>query len=162
MEIVQCNVALGGDLNNTVPKAEVTIAELALLRVIHGEDAVRDVEVTGETAVSSAEELARLRETYPARDHEGRFFVNVLYPGAAPRLYQKLAELALPESLLSREQFERLRAAVQAPAKANRPVSGKGRGKKPVFDEAPPVQVDEDDEEPAEVDADPEPDDLAE
>lgn len=97
-EIAHCFVALGGDIQNTVPKSNVTAAEIAVLQVIHGNDAVRDIEPVGSIQRSQREERERLRAVYGrARDSEGRSLVEVLYPGAAARTFEKLDELQLED-----------------------------------------------------------------
>lgn len=66
MQIVNCTVAIGGDAGMTVAKQNVTVAEVLVLRAIHGDDAVRNVEVTDEIKISSAEERERLALLYVA------------------------------------------------------------------------------------------------
>jgi hypothetical protein len=60
MQIVNCTVAIDGEAGMTVAKAGVTVAELLVLRAIHGDDAVRNAEVVGDVDVSPAEERERL------------------------------------------------------------------------------------------------------
>ena len=44
MRLYNCLLALAGDTGNTVPKANITAAEIALLQAIHGSDAVTDID----------------------------------------------------------------------------------------------------------------------
>lgn len=64
MQICNCTVAIGGEAGMTVVKERVTVPELALLRVIHGEDAVRNIEVIADESVDSIEERSRLVAVY--------------------------------------------------------------------------------------------------
>lgn len=64
MEIATCEVRLLGDLANSVPKSGVTPAEAAVLKAIHGEDAVVRVAITGNDRRSHQEEYNRLVEIY--------------------------------------------------------------------------------------------------
>lgn len=64
MQICNCTVAIGGEAGMTVVKERVSIPELALLRVIHGEDAVRNIEVIADETMSSSEERSRLVSVY--------------------------------------------------------------------------------------------------
>lgn len=71
MHIYFCKVRLGGSLYNEVPK-EITAPELAVLKVLHGEDAVADIK--------------HLRND-PDRKIEGeRERLNDLYGGALSKL----------------------------------------------------------------------------
>jgi hypothetical protein len=64
MQICNCTVAIGGEVGMTVAKERVTIPELAILRVIHGEDAVRNIEVIADESMDSSEERSRLNAIY--------------------------------------------------------------------------------------------------
>jgi len=128
MQIANIILALGGDVGNTIPKYSVTVAEIALLQAIHGEDAVTDVEPVGEISVTNRAERERLREIYGrATDGNGNKVIELVYPGAAARVFERLDELALVP-----EQFKTV-ARVQLPvdgptAPASKPAKGK-RGK---------------------------------
>lgn len=98
MQTVNAHVRLGGDRDNTVPVYGITVSELAVLRLIHGEDGVFDIEPAGEVRVTNREERERLGEKYlPRSTTEGQKSpVDELFPGAAARLFQSLDELELP------------------------------------------------------------------
>lgn len=64
MQICNCTVAIGGEVGMTVAKERVTVPELAILRVIHGEDAVRNIEVIADESMDSSEERSRLNALY--------------------------------------------------------------------------------------------------
>jgi len=44
MQIFDCAVRLAGDMNNVVPLLGITASEIVLLRRIHGDDAIIDIE----------------------------------------------------------------------------------------------------------------------
>lgn len=115
MELANCLVALGGDIENTVPKFDVTPAEVLVLMAIHGKDAVTDVEPTGNSVTrSNAEELARLKFTYPAKDADNQPVVQRIYSGSRPELHETFAELELPET--SYKVLQRVKPAAAAAA----------------------------------------------
>lgn len=126
MEIANVIVSLGGDGGNTVPKFGVTAAEIAVLRAIHGEDAVHDIEPIGDKRVNNREELSRLKLIYGgAKDGNQNAFVDLLYPGIAARIFETLEELDLPE------EFFKAETRVRAPKKTLTPaVMPKGLSKK--------------------------------
>lgn len=99
METANVLLALGGDKRNTVPKYLVTAAEVAVMREIHGHDAVFDIEVVGTVNRTHRQEIGRLTEAYGRQDGERRLSpaVNALYPGAAARVHETFAELELPD-----------------------------------------------------------------
>ncbi len=103
MQTANIMLAIGGDRGNTVPKYAITVAEIALLRAIHGDDAVFDVEPLKDPAmdegvrVSNRAELNRLRRVYDAKDADGNRIVDQIYPGAAARVFETLDEIELPE-----------------------------------------------------------------
>lgn len=105
MQTANAMLALGGDKATTVPKYGVTAAEIAVLIAIHGEDAVFDIEPLKEKALdpetkrvrTNRAELARLNLIYGgAKDGNGASIVGNMFPGAAARVFETLAELNLP------------------------------------------------------------------
>ncbi|MGZ5988111.1 MAG: hypothetical protein ACXWLZ_03565, partial [Rhizomicrobium sp.] len=100
MQIANCLVSLGGDHGNTVPKFHVTAAEIAVLRAIHGEDAVNEIEPIGEVKRSNREERARIGAIYGAAKHpeSKQSIVESMFPGVAARVFETIAELELDES----------------------------------------------------------------
>lgn len=100
MELAHCILALGGDKSMTVPKFNVTPAEIAVLMAIHGEDAVFDIQPTGEKVKrSNADEMDRLYAAYPAKDADGKPMIQSVYPGKMPIIHKKLTDLGLDSSL---------------------------------------------------------------
>lgn len=105
MKLANIMLAIGGGRDNTLPKYNVTAGEIAVLRAIHGEDAVFDVEPTSKDALNenggprtNRQELSRLKMIYgKASDGNGVPLVEGLYPGAAARVFEDFEELDLPD-----------------------------------------------------------------
>lgn len=105
MQTADVMVAVGGGRDNTVPKYGVTAAEIAVLRALHGPDAVFDIEPTEEVERTNREELGRLRQEYGgAKDGDGQRVVDLLYPGAAARVFESFDELEIPEDFYKAEK----------------------------------------------------------
>lgn len=105
MDICNAFLALGGDRRNTVPKFDITAAEIAVLQAIHGDEAVTEIEVVGDVNRSNRDELSRLRQTYGRARPEGSevSHVDVLFPGAAARVFDTVEELELSEIFFKAE-----------------------------------------------------------
>jgi hypothetical protein len=130
MQTANVMVALGGDTGNTVPKYGVTAAEIAVLRSIHGNEAVFDIEPVGEVQRGHRDERQRLVEGYRSKDSDGKSIVEGLFPGAAARVFETLDELELPEELFkTTERMKAVADAPEAPAE-NAPKSKKAAAKK--------------------------------
>lgn len=125
MQTANIMLALGGNRSNVIPKYGVTAAEIAVLQLIHGNDSVTDVEPIGEIERTSREERARLLQTYGRMEGE-RFAspqVEALFPGAAARVFEELAELDLPDSYY--------KAVARASAPAPKPAAAKSKRQAP-------------------------------
>lgn len=111
MQTASILLALGGDSGNQVPKYNVTAAEVAVLRAIHGDDSVTDIlPLDSKVDRTNRAELTRLRGIYgSARDGEGNVILDLLYPGAAARVFETFEELDLPQQLFAAK--ERVSAA---------------------------------------------------
>lgn len=96
MQHCSCVVFLDGDRNSSVHKADVTVAEIALLRAIHGPDSVEGIKPTYMGKEKPAHELARLRLQYTNSNvtKEGASLVDAVYPGRNPSVPTKLADIA--------------------------------------------------------------------
>ena len=145
MDYANILLSLAGDDGNTVPMTAVSAAEIALLTAIHGEAAVKEIEPC--TAPEDAEphnrgELRRLREKYGrAKDDNDNSVVDVLYPGAAARVFDTLDELGIDES------FYKAEARVKAAPAKKAVEASKPRGRaKPAADDAPPAADTADDD----------------
>ena len=71
MDQLMADIAIGGDIKNVVHRADLTWPEVVLMRDIHGEAAVTNIEITGESPLDPRDEIERLRVRY------GRKFVRV-------------------------------------------------------------------------------------
>lgn len=89
MQICSCKVRLAGSLNMQIPKARVSVAEIAVLQAVHGQDAVTDIKPLRMTKESHAAEVDRLKLFY------GPEIIKHLFPGLSPRLPVKLADVGL-------------------------------------------------------------------
>jgi hypothetical protein len=97
-EVADVLVALGGDIGNTVPK-RVTAAEIALLQMIHGNDAITEVKLIGTVSRAQRAERSRLQAIYGgAKNNQGEPLIEKLYPGAAARVFEALDELSLVDA----------------------------------------------------------------
>lgn len=101
MQTANIMVRLGGHVGNTVPRYQVTAAEIAVLRAIHGPDSIYDVEPSDDKNVKNRDELIRIKEAY-AGPNTTRL-VESLYPGIAARVPETLDELDLDESFYKAE-----------------------------------------------------------
>lgn len=99
MQHCSCIVFLDGDRNSSVHKPDVTVAEIALLRAIHGPDAVEGIKPTYMGKEKPMQELARLRFAYMNSNvtKEGAPLVDAVYPGRAPLIPRTLDELGAAE-----------------------------------------------------------------
>jgi len=64
MQVCNCSINIGGEGGMSVVKSFVTVPELMVLRAIHGEDSVRNIEVTSNEDIESNEERSRLMSIY--------------------------------------------------------------------------------------------------
>ena len=71
MDQLMADIAIGGDIKNVVHRDDLTWPEVVLMRDIHGEAAVTNVEITGASELDPDDEITRLRTRY------GRKFVRV-------------------------------------------------------------------------------------
>lgn len=100
MQIANVLVSLGGDHGNTVPKYGVTAAEIAVLRAIHGDDAVNEVEPAGDVKRSHPQERGRLLQIYgAAKDDNQKPIVEGMFPGVAARVFETIDELGMDDSM---------------------------------------------------------------
>jgi hypothetical protein len=76
-KLYKCRVRLAGLTHHEVPKYGVTDKEVAVLRTIHGSDAVVGFKSDGETDRSDSQEYERLANTY-GEQIVLRLFGNVL------------------------------------------------------------------------------------
>lgn len=121
MQTANIMLNIGSDGSSIVSKENVTPAEVAVLRVIHGDDAVTDIDVLDAEAENEnggkrthRQEIARLTEVYGKNQPEGgrvAMAVQTLFPGAAARVFENFEELELDESLFKAEDRKAPKAA---------------------------------------------------
>lgn len=140
MQTANILLSLGGDAGTTVPKYGVTASEIAVLRAIHGPDAVRDIEPIGNVERSDRDEMRRLHEIY---DRAGvkpqEQVVSEIFPGAGAAAIKRLDDLDLPEEFYKAERRMK-------PTASDEPEAPKAkRGRKAKSDE-PEAPIDEGDQ----------------
>jgi hypothetical protein len=97
VQLANVRVSLGGDHGNTVPKDRATAAEIAVLRMIHGDEAVQEVEpIAGEVPTNHNAERARLERLYGKMVNGHEVLVSRIFP-VGSRVTETLAELKIPE-----------------------------------------------------------------
>jgi hypothetical protein len=132
MQTANVLVRLGGHLGNTVPRYQVTAAEIAVLRAIHGPDSVYDVDPADDVDIRNRDELQRIREFY-AGPNSGPV-VERLYPGIGARVPETLDELDLDDTFYkaaTRVQPRPANAAARAAALTDEPDENAKPAKKP-------------------------------
>ena len=92
MELCKATVRLGGSVGHTVEKVELTPPEIAVLRHIHGQDAVINILPVRVDKRGHATERARLEGIY------GEKVVAELFPGAMAKLPSLLKDIGLGPS----------------------------------------------------------------
>lgn len=68
MKLYSCKLRLAGAVTNEILKADITAAEIEVLREIHGADSVVDIKSTGENTHNSMQERARLKRIYASEE----------------------------------------------------------------------------------------------
>lgn len=108
MQHCSCIVYLDGDRNSSVHKPDVTVAEIALLRAIHGPDSIGGIKPTYVGKEKQAAELARLRVEYANSNvtKEGGSLIEAVYPGRNPSLPTKLTDIDTEDSAFDEGEDE--------------------------------------------------------
>lgn len=88
MQTAQAEILLHGNIGSTVVRI-VTPAEVPILRLIHGDDAVVNVVPKEAIKRTNAEEVERLKAFY------GEELFAKVFPGALPKLPDTLAEVGV-------------------------------------------------------------------
>ena len=82
-QLLRCEVALGGDIGNTVVRGRsnpIVYPELSIIQLIHGDEAVWDIHVLGTCEMTNDQMLDRIKVIYREED------VKAVYPGTKPRM----------------------------------------------------------------------------
>jgi hypothetical protein len=88
MEYANVEIRLAGSLENTVRK-EVTAPEIAILKAIHGHDAVVNIKKSRSASVEQGAERSRLEK------HYGEAAIARFFPGVTAKLPSTLAEVGV-------------------------------------------------------------------
>lgn len=116
MQFCDVSVRIGGKTTQVVSSKRVSVAEIQILRAIHGEDAVVDIVPKENRAVSSAEERERLKRTYePAQVEEQRNLVARVFGPVGP-LPQTLTDIGIDPQEEAQRMRERARDLADAAA----------------------------------------------
>jgi hypothetical protein len=149
MQLLNCQVALAGDLNNKGVKVGITPAEIHVLRVIHGFGSISDVEVTGKLRQGeySHEELyAEIKRKYPIYEGE----IQAYWRDNGAKFPIDVRDLDLPEGAFRMPldmMIERVNGATEEPKAAARGRKGKAAEPAPT---PTPIESFEDDLPPEE------------
>lgn len=122
MQTANILLSLGGDHGNQISKFGVTAAEIAVLRAIHGDESVQEVEPIGDIKRTNRQERERLAAIYGgAKNAEQQRIVETMFPGVAARVFEKIEELELDPSffkatgrLTAKDVVERAASAEEA------------------------------------------------
>tara|TARA_S200002703_G_C3741862_1_gene228143 strand:- start:371 stop:730 length:360 start_codon:yes stop_codon:yes gene_type:complete len=91
MDVYKCTVALGGNIGMTVHKDGCSVAELVMLRYLHGDVSVTEIEKTGTKPGDSVSERDYLNYSYRTPKVAEVF-------GPYGELPMKIAEAKIPDS----------------------------------------------------------------
>ena len=131
MQYINGLLALGSDPRNTVPLMGVSVAEVHVLRAIHGHEAVFDVQpIDAEKDVAPRGEIQRLVEKYPARNEDGDHIASKVFAGGAASVPLELADLDLPDNAYRVVE----RVAVPAPKRKRKPAAEPASAVEPIDD----------------------------
>lgn len=100
MQVCDCTVRLSGDQLHSVRKRGVTVAEIYLLRQIHGADSVVDISPIRQDKRSHQEEIERLRKKYRSsirniNPEASGNVVDGLFGGPNPNVPVNLADIGV-------------------------------------------------------------------
>jgi len=108
MQHCSCILFLDGDRNSSVHKPDVTVAEIVLLRAIHGPESVEGIKPTFIGREKPLQELERLRYVYTNSNitKEGAPLIDAVYPGRSPNIPRTMAELGATEPEPDEEEWD--------------------------------------------------------
>lgn len=95
MQRCNCTLRLSGDVGNTVSKKGISVAEIAVLRAIHGDDAVVDIQPITNDKTPHKQERARLMEIYGGHVIKDKSVMELLFPGEFAQLPNTLSDIGL-------------------------------------------------------------------
>lgn len=129
MRLVDCVVRLGGKMDMQIPKASISVAEVAVLRMIHGHDAVVSIFPRSNDRRSHRDEKDRLRHEYRTVrvGDNGPNIVDHMWPGHDPKLPVDLSDLGIGEDSPTLEVNAEKPVAEPPPAEPEPARRGPGR-----------------------------------
>jgi hypothetical protein len=100
MQLCNCKLSLSGDRNHVVFKRDVSVAEIEILRALHGPDSVTDIVPTRmQRGVAGAAVLDELRRKYKGNvatiEGPKRGIVDLVFPGPRPALPSSVKDIGL-------------------------------------------------------------------
>lgn len=110
MKLFTCKVRIMGEVKDEVVRTGATNAEIKILRMIHGDDGVVDVQPEGEAERSEADERLRLEQFY------GEIAVAKLFGVARPTIADDISDI--PGAVIPLEPPVRAEPKRPAQAKA--------------------------------------------
>lgn len=145
MQLASILLNIAGDAGNQVPKYNVTPSEVAVLRILHGDDAVNDIEVIGDEKRSSKAERERLMQVYAQPHPDGTRrspAIDTLFPGVAARLFETFDEMELDEIHFKTDNTRATERRVASKDPLDHDGNGRKGGAKPaVTVVTPPVET---------------------
>jgi hypothetical protein len=96
MQLCNATVLLAGDRNFALPKRDLSVAEIVLLRALHGEEAVIDITPTRKTTVSLRDTKDRLMATYGER-RDYQTLIHNMFANTAVQGLTQLKDLRIPD-----------------------------------------------------------------
>ena len=153
MDMIGADIALGGDIKNVVRREDLSWAELLLMRDIHGEASVTQVEVVGEHFREEWDEMNHLKARY------GRKFVRVYGRNPQTIPLKAPAQIARWDDIIEVQTRQRRPSPVASPFTANaayaeseaqrreRAAYAQGKGDR-AGPYPPPIDEEEDDPDP--------------
>lgn len=113
MQVCKADISINGDRNSVVCNKEVTVAEIVLLRQIHGEQGVANIRPTEQDKRTSAFEIARLKRVYRSK----AALIDEVF-GKVPRLPTNLEDIGVEHP-----------AVEEARAKSGKPSRSRAKSK---------------------------------
>lgn len=154
MDRIGADIALGGDIKNVVRREDLSWAELLLMRDIHGEASVTNVEVVGVHPREEWDEMNHLKARY------GRKFVRVYGRNPQTIPLKAPAQIARWDDIVEVQTRRRRDAPVPSPFQVNaayaeseaqrreRAAYAQGKGDRPGPYQPPGYEVEDEDLDP--------------
>lgn len=93
MQLVHCNLLLNQDRNFSIPKTDVSVAEVVLLRLIHGPDSVIDITPSRMTTTSLPEARAALLAAYGDANKDRAKLIDAMFANIHMQGLTKLSHI---------------------------------------------------------------------